>query len=192
MPFFSIITVCYNSKKTIEKTLQSVLSQTEQDFEYILIDGASTDGTLDILRAWEPKFGGRMKLVSEPDAGIYDAMNKGIRMARGTLVGIVNSDDFYQSDALERVKAHYDPSLRYQILYGAQNNIDDDGDITTVEFVAGCIVNLRLHWQVWDYSSLPFNLLGQICPRFILMWFALSIPGVALCTLLHRLFTAVK
>lgn len=64
--------------------------------------------------------------------------------------------------------------------------------ITTVEFVAGCIVNLRLHWQVWDYSSLPFNLLGQICPRFILMWFALSIPGVALCTLLHRLFSAVK
>ena len=64
--------------------------------------------------------------------------------------------------------------------------------ITTVEFVAGCIVNLRLHWQVWDYSSLPFNLLGQICPRFFLMWFALSIPGVALCTLLHRLFTAVK
>ena len=64
--------------------------------------------------------------------------------------------------------------------------------ITTVEFVAGCIVNLRLHWQVWDYSSLPFSLLGQICPRFILMWFALSIPGVALCTLLHRLFTAVK
>ena len=95
MPFFSIITVCYNSEKTIEKTLQSVLSQTEQDFEYILIDGASTDGTLDILRAWEPKFGGRMKIVSEPDAGIYDAMNKGIRMARGTLVGIVNSDDFY-------------------------------------------------------------------------------------------------
>ena len=64
--------------------------------------------------------------------------------------------------------------------------------ITTVEFVAGCIVNLRLHWQVWDYSSQPFNLLGQICPRFILMWFALSIPGVALCTLLHRFFTAVK
>ena len=64
--------------------------------------------------------------------------------------------------------------------------------ITTVEFVAGCIVYLRLLWQVWDYSSLPFNLLGQICPRFILMWFALSIPGVALCTLLHRLFTAVK
>ena len=60
--------------------------------------------------------------------------------------------------------------------------------ITTVEFVAGCIVNLRLHWQVWDYSALPFNLLGQICPQFILMWFVLSIPGTALCSLLHRLF----
>ena len=60
--------------------------------------------------------------------------------------------------------------------------------ITTVEFVAGCIVNLRLHWQVWDYSSLPFNLLGQICPQFILMWFVLSIPGTALCSLLRRLF----
>lgn len=64
--------------------------------------------------------------------------------------------------------------------------------ITTVEFMAGCIVNLRLHWQIWDYSSMPFNLLGQICPQFILMWFALSIPGTALCTLLHRLFTAAK
>ena len=64
--------------------------------------------------------------------------------------------------------------------------------ITTVEFVAGCIVNLRLHWQIWDYSSMPFNLFGQICPQFILMWFALSIPGTALCTLLHRLFTAAK
>ncbi|MCI7741196.1 MAG: putative ABC transporter permease [Clostridiales bacterium] len=60
--------------------------------------------------------------------------------------------------------------------------------ITTVEFIAGCIVNLRLHWQVWDYSALPFNLLGQICPQFILMWFVLSIPGTALCSLLRRLF----
>ena len=64
--------------------------------------------------------------------------------------------------------------------------------ITTVEFMAGCIVNLRLHWQIWDYSSMPFNLFGQICPQFILMWFALSIPGTALCTLLHQLFTAAK
>ena len=66
------------------------------------------------------------------------------------------------------------------------------GLITTVEFVTGCIVNLRLHWQVWDYSSMRFNLLGQICPQFILMWFLLSVPGIALCTLLRRLFASVR
>lgn len=64
--------------------------------------------------------------------------------------------------------------------------------ITTVEFLTGCIVNLGLHWQVWDYSSMRFNLLGQICPQFILMWFLLSIPGMGLCQLLRRLFIAVR
>ena len=64
--------------------------------------------------------------------------------------------------------------------------------ITTVEFLTGCIVNLGLRWQVWDYSSMRFNLLGQICPQFILMWFLLSIPGMGLCQLLRRLFTAVR
>ncbi len=64
--------------------------------------------------------------------------------------------------------------------------------ITTVEFLTGCIVNLGLHWQVWDYSAMRFNLLGQICPQFILMWFLLSIPGTELCLLLRRLFTVVR
>lgn len=63
--------------------------------------------------------------------------------------------------------------------------------ISTVEFYTGCLVNLRLHWQVWDYSALPFNLLGQVCPQFLLLWLALSLPGLWLCSglrrLLHRL-----
>lgn len=58
--------------------------------------------------------------------------------------------------------------------------------ITTVEFYTGCLVNLRLGWQVWDYSAMPFNLLGQICPQFLLLWLALSLPGLGLCTLLRR------
>ena len=62
--------------------------------------------------------------------------------------------------------------------------------ITTVEFIAGCIVNLRLRWQIWDYSSLPYNLLGQICPRFLLMWLCLSVPGIALCERLRTLLSA--
>lgn len=60
--------------------------------------------------------------------------------------------------------------------------------ITTVEFLTGCLVNLRLGWQVWDYSDMPYNLLGQICPQFLLLWLALSIPGVALCTALRSFF----
>lgn len=62
--------------------------------------------------------------------------------------------------------------------------------ITTVEFLTGCIVNLRLGWQIWDYSSLPYNLLGQICPRFLLMWLFLSVPGIALCERLRTLLSA--
>lgn len=91
---FSIITVCFNSEKIIERTIKSVLEQSYQDYEYILVDGASSDRTLEIIHQYEPLFQGKMKLISEPDKGIYDAMNKGIRVASGELIGIVNSDDY--------------------------------------------------------------------------------------------------
>ena len=103
MSLFSIITICYNSEKTIEQTINSVLMQTNQDYEYIIVDGASTDNTLNIIKEYEPLFKGRMKWRSEPDTGIYNAMNKGIRMSKGELVGIVNSDDWLEPDALESV-----------------------------------------------------------------------------------------
>ena len=99
----SIITVAYNSAATIEETIKSVLSQTYKQIEYIIVDGLSCDATRDIILAYEPKFQGRMKWVSEKDGGIYDAMNKGIRMATGDVVGILNSDDFFTSqDVVER------------------------------------------------------------------------------------------
>ena len=104
---FTIITVCFNSEMTIERTIQSVLNQTCQDYEYIIIDGASTDGTMDIVRKYEPLFQGRMRWISEKDQGIYDAMNKGIGVASGELIGIVNSDDYYEPDALEIMKNLY-------------------------------------------------------------------------------------
>lgn len=94
----SIITVTYNSAATLCDTLESVLRQQYKDYEYIVVDGASTDGTIDMLRAYEPRFEGRMRWVSEPDRGLYDAMNKGIAMATGDVVGMLNSDDFYTSD----------------------------------------------------------------------------------------------
>jgi len=94
----SIITATYNSERTLRDTMESILNQTFQDFEYIIVDGASKDATLDIIREYEPRFQGKMRYLSEPDKGIYDAMNKGFAMATGDVIGILNSDDFFTSD----------------------------------------------------------------------------------------------
>ncbi len=91
----SIITVTYNSAQTLAMTIDSVLRQTYQDIEYIVKDGGSTDKTIDVIKEYEPMFHGRMKWVSAKDKGIYDGMNKGIEMATGNIVGILNSDDFF-------------------------------------------------------------------------------------------------
>lgn len=113
----SIITVCFNSEKTIEKTIESVLHQTYQNLEYIIVDGKSTDHTLEIVEKYRHQFQGRMKVISEPDQGIYDAMNKGIRFASGELIGIINSDDYYEVDAIENMVSAMNDE-KYQILYG--------------------------------------------------------------------------
>lgn len=91
----SIITAAWNSAATIEDTLRSILAQTYQDWECIVIDGASSDGTQNILRSYETRFSGRLHWISEPDQGIYDAMNKGIAMATGEVIGMLNSDDLF-------------------------------------------------------------------------------------------------
>lgn len=91
----SIITATFNSGATLRDTFESVLAQTYQNIEYIVVDGKSEDNTIEIIKEFEPKFNGRMRWISEPDKGIYDAMNKGIAMATGDVIGILNSDDFY-------------------------------------------------------------------------------------------------
>ena len=91
----SIITVTFNSEKTLRYTIESVLNQNYDDIEYLIIDGGSTDSTLDIIKCYEPKFEGKLHYISEPDKGIYDAMNKGILMATGNVVGFLNSDDLF-------------------------------------------------------------------------------------------------
>lgn len=93
----TIITVCFNSFATIEKTILSVANQSYKNIEYIVIDGNSTDGTLDIIKKHGDKIS---KWISEPDKGLYDAMNKGIAMATGDLIGILNSDDTFNSNTV--------------------------------------------------------------------------------------------
>ena len=96
----SIVTTCYNSEKTIEETLQSVLSQNYDNYEHIIVDGASKDSTMDIVRKYESKYNGKLKYISEPDKGIFDAMNKGIQMATGDVIGLLNSDDKYANETI--------------------------------------------------------------------------------------------
>lgn len=93
----SIITVCFNSFSTIQFTIESVLSQSYSDIEYLIIDGNSTDGTINIVKSYVPRFNGRLRWMSQKDRGIYDAMNKGIKMATGDVIGLLNSDDVLSS-----------------------------------------------------------------------------------------------
>ena len=97
----SIITVVWNNKKTIRNAIESVLGQSYKNIEYIIIDGASTDGTVEIINSYSSKIS---KFLSEPDQGLYDAMNKGLKLATGDIVGILNSDDVYVDDkVIEKV-----------------------------------------------------------------------------------------
>lgn len=115
----SIITAAYNSAATLGDTMQSVLSQSYDDWEHIVVDGGSRDGTLELISDIEPRYAGRLRWLSEPDHGIYDAMNKGIAMATGDVVGILNSDDFYTSDdILERVAKEIDAGKDIDAVYG--------------------------------------------------------------------------
>lgn len=100
----SIITVSYNSEKTIAHTIESVLAQTYSKIEYWIIDGKSSDGTVEIAESYREAFEKkdiRYHIISEKDGGIYDAMNKGIKSATGDIIGIINSDDWYEKDAVE-------------------------------------------------------------------------------------------
>ena len=114
----SIVTVSYNSAMTLRDTLESVLQQTYADIDYIVVDGASTDGSVEILREYEPRFEGRMRWVSEPDGGLYDAMNKGISLANGEYIGFLNSDDFYTSPRSVEIIAKELESSGSDAVYG--------------------------------------------------------------------------
>lgn len=115
----SVITVCFNSEKTIRDTLESMNIQKYKDFEYIIIDGLSTDKTLEIVEEYKDKL--NLKIVSEKDNGLYDAMNKGIKIASGEIIGILNSDDWYEKNTLSLVNDFFEHHYDCDILSGAMN-----------------------------------------------------------------------
>lgn len=103
-PLVSVITVAYNSEKTIAATIESVWKQTYPRIEYIIVDGNSRDKTVEIAETYRNKLeekGYIFRIISEPDQGTYDAMNKGIRLAQGSVIGLINSDDWYEPEAVE-------------------------------------------------------------------------------------------
>ena len=123
----SIITINRNNVEGLEKTMQSVASQTFMGFEYVVIDGASTDGSVEVIKRLEPRFA-HLKWVSEPDKGIYNAMNKGLRMASGDYIQILNSADCLASDDVtERMLAALEKVGRPSIIYGNMIKCFPDG-----------------------------------------------------------------
>ena len=142
----SIITVTFNSATTVRDTIESVLKQNYKDYEYLVIDGGSKDNTVDIIKECEPKFGGRMKWISEKDKGMYDGINKGIRMATGDVVGIINSDDFYhRTDVFDIINKSFEENKGIQAIYGDVRFVHPDNLEKTVRYYS-C-----KHWKPWRF-----------------------------------------
>lgn len=142
----SVITVTFNSGETVRDTIESVLKQEYPNYEYLVIDGGSKDNTVDIVKEYEPKFGGRMKWISEKDKGMYDGINKGIRMATGDVVGIINSDDFYhRTDIFDIIAKTFEENKDVQAIYGDVRFVHPDNLEKTVRYYS-C-----KHWKPWRF-----------------------------------------
>lgn len=119
----SVITACYNRKKSIRDSIESVLSQSYPNIEYIVVDGASRDGSVEIIRSYSDKI---TTFISEPDKGMYEAINKGIRLATGDIVGLMHSDDtFYDSGVLSKIAKAFEQN-QTDIVYGNGIYVDEN------------------------------------------------------------------
>ena len=145
----SIITPSFNSGKYIEQAIQSVVAQEYSNFEHIIVDGGSTDGTIEILRKYP-----RLKWVSEPDNGQSHAMNKGFEMSTGEIIVYLNADDFFEPEAFKTIVEHLDKDGGVYVIAGEVNVIDDFGNIKTTENSKVTLFEM-LHW--WKPNPYPCN-----------------------------------
>lgn len=145
----TLITACRNSTATIRTAIESVLGQKGVDVEYIVVDGSSTDDSVAVFKEYEPRFNGRMRWISEPDKGMYDAINKGIKMATGDVVGILNADDVLESpDTLAHVAGAFVDDV--DAVYADIRFVKDDLN-TTVRYYSA------KHWKPWmlQWGKMP-------------------------------------
>lgn len=134
----SVITVCFNSAKTIEDTITALLNQTYRNWEHIIVDGGSKDNTIEIVNSYKKEYNGRLRLYQGSDKGIYDAMNKGIGYAKGVIIGINNSDDWYAPNALEKVvESYFSCPGDEKVITGGLNRMRD-----------GVVIYNQMHYDI--------------------------------------------
>lgn len=149
-PLVSIITVVFNGESYIDQTINSVLSQTYDNIEYIIVDGGSTDGTRDIVRGYEASIS---CFISESDDGLYDAMNKGIELANGVLIGMINSDDWYELNTVELMVDSYVNNPTKTIFHADRYDIDEEGGRCIRRFNAS-IFKFKYYGMTYNHPSM--------------------------------------
>lgn len=148
----TIITVCQNSEATIRDTIESVLNQTYNNIEYIIVDGKSNDRTVEVIKSYEERFnkkGINYRWKSEPDKGIYDAMNKGISMVKGGIIGILNSDDWYCQGAISEIVRTNNENT-YSIISGKKNKVNTEKKILDT-------VQNKKNLKKYIHKTMPLN-----------------------------------
>jgi glycosyltransferase involved in cell wall biosynthesis len=149
-PLISIVTVVYNGEKHLQETIDSVKNQSYKNIEYIIIDGGSTDGTIDIIKANEDCID---YWNSEPDKGLYDAMNKGIGMANGELVGMINSDDWYELDAVEIIVKEYLKDQTKRIFHADRIDVYPNGS-TRIRGFSTSVIKFKYFLMTYNHPSM--------------------------------------
>ena len=158
-PFFTIITVVRNGATTLQKCINSIKAQTFQDFEYLIIDGASSDGTIELIRDNSDFIS---FAVSEEDQGLYFALNKGLKLARGKYVGILNADDIYFPNTLDLVQEAFRKDFNSDVIYGAMSYFSQPGQVHFIHsdelpnrmiFHPTCFVSSQTYKRIGEFET---------------------------------------
>ena len=148
-PTFSVITVTYNAEKVLEETIQSVITQTYRNVEYIIVDGHSKDNTMEIVNKYRNHIS---KVISEPDKGLYDAMNKGIRMATGDYLCFLNAgDEFHDNETLQKIVQTLKGKELPDVIYGETAIVDEKGHFLHMRRLS---TPEQLNWKSFNQGML--------------------------------------